>query len=424
MSEASGLPGSNAEGFGLWARAMSPRKAAGFEALGLTLVQGERDGVYVSDLDGNRYVNCRSSGGVFNFGHRPRFAIDALHRALDEVGDIGDWLVPSARRARGAEALASILPGDLHYSFFTPSGAEAIEVACKLARGVTGKKGFVAAEHGYHGHIGFSLAMDEDQYNQWFGPLVPGVVKVPFGDAAALDRAVGDDTAAVCMETIPATAGYTVPPDDFWPRVRAICDERGALLILDEVQAGMGRTGRVWACENWGVVPDLLVTGKALSGGVYPIAACCFGDRVDTFFAQDPVFHPSSYAGSELGAAVVEAVVAEVARPGFLEHVRAMGDRFASGFDGMCARYPGVLSGHRGVGLMRVLDTHSEELGAKMMLGAIGNGVLAIIANNRKQSLLVMPPLVISAPEVDEVLDGLDRALASIAAETVPAVGG
>lgn len=424
MSISSSLPGSNAEGFELWSRAMSPRKAAGFAALGLTLVQGERDGVYVSDLDGNRYVNCRSSGGVFNFGHRPRFAIDALHRALDEVGDIGDWLVPSARRARGAEALASILPGDLRYAFFTPSGAEAIEVACKLARGVTGKKGFVAAEHGYHGHIGFSLAMDEDQYSQWFGPLVPGVVKVPFGDAAALDSAVGDDTAAVCMETIPATAGYLVPPDDFWPRVRSICDERGALLILDEVQAGMGRTGRVWACEHWGVVPDLLVTGKALSGGVYPIAACCFGDRVDTFFAQDPVFHPSSYAGSELGAAVVEAVVAEVSRPGFLEHVCAMGDRFASGFDDMCARYPGVLSGHRGIGLMRVLDTHSEELGARLMSGAIGNGVLAIIANNRKQSLLVMPPLVISASEVDEVLDGLDRALASIAAETVPAAGG
>ena len=424
MSEERGLPASNAEGFELWSRAMSPRKAAGFAALGLTLVQGERDGVYVSDLDGNRYVNCRSSGGVFNFGHRPRFAIDALHRALDEVGDIGDWLVPSARRARGAEALASLLPGDLRYAFFTPSGAEAIEVACKLARGVTGKKGFVAAEHGYHGHIGFSLAMDEDQYSQWFGPLVPGVVKVPFGDAAALDSAVGDDTAAVCMETIPATAGYLVPPDDFWPRVRSICDERGALLILDEVQAGMGRTGRVWACENWGVVPDLLVTGKALSGGVYPIAACCFGDRVDTFFAQDPVFHPSSYAGSELGAAVVEAVVAEVSRPGFLEHVCAMGDRFASGFDDLCARYPGVLSGHRGIGLMRVLDTHSEELGARLMSGAIGNGVLAIIANNRKQSLLVMPPLVISASEVDEVLDGLHRALASIAAETVPAAGG
>ena len=413
MSSDRSLPGSNAEGFSLSSRATSPHKAEGLAALGITLVQGERDGVYLSDLDGNRYVNCRSSGGVFNFGHRPRFAVDALHHALDVAGDMGDWLIPSARRARGAEALDTVLPGDLRYSFFTASAAEAIEVACKLARGVTGKKGFVAAENGYHGHVGFSLAMLGAEYNRWFGPLVPGVVTVPFGDAVAVDRVVDDDTAAVCMETIPAAAGYLVPPDDFWPRVRAICDERGTLLILDEVQAGLGRTGRVWACENWGVVPDLLVTGKGLSGGVYPISACCFGDRVDAFFAQDPIFHPSSYAGSELGAAVVEAVIAELSRPGFLDHVREMGDYLSDGFDDLCERYPSMLAGHHGLGLMRALDTHSEALGAQLMFGAIANGVLAIFANNRKQSLLVMPPLVVSASEVDEILTGLDRALTS-----------
>ena len=143
-------------------------------------------------------------------------------------------------------------------------------------------------------------------------------------------RAVSGETAAVCMETIPATAGYPIPPEDFWPGVRAICDERGALLILDEVQAGLGRTGTIWACEHWGVVPDLLVTGKGLSGGVYPISACCFGERVDAFLGEDPIFHPSSFGGSELGAVVVAAVVDTVTEPGFLAHVRAMGDRFAA----------------------------------------------------------------------------------------------
>ena len=256
--------------------------------MGLTVVQGHREGVRIRDLDGHEFINCRSSGGVFNFGHRPAFAIDALHRALDEYGDMGDWLLPSTVRARGAGALASILPGDLRYAFFTPGGAEAIEVACKLARGVTGRTEFVAAELGYHGHIGFSLAMD--RFETTTGRLVPGIVKVPFGDADAVDRAVTDQTAAVCMETVPATGGYLVPPDDFWPRVRAICDQRGALLILDEVQAGLGRTGKMWACDHWGVVPDILVTGKCLSGGVYPIAACCFGERVDAFFAEDPFF--------------------------------------------------------------------------------------------------------------------------------------
>jgi acetylornithine/succinyldiaminopimelate/putrescine aminotransferase len=407
------LPASNEAGLDLVGRHLSAAKTDAFRALGLGIVQGRRDGVRIRDLDGKEYINCRSSGGVFNFGHRPRFAIDALARALEDVGDMGDWLVPSAVRAQGAAALARILPGDLAYSFFTPGGGEAIEVACKLARATTGRAGIVSAEHGYHGHVGFALAMDEERDTHWFRPLVPGITKVPFGDLDAVDRAVSDDTAAVCMETIPATAGYLVPSDDFWPRVRSICDDRGALLILDEVQAGLGRTGAIWACEHWDVVPDLLVTGKGLSGGVYPIAACCFGPRVDAFFADDPFFHPSSYGGSELGAVVVRAVVDKITEPDFLEHVRAMGDHLVAGFDDLCARYPGVLSGHRGLGLMRALDTPSSEVCSRLMLGAIDRGVLAIWANNRQESLLVMPPLVITRDDVDAVLDGLGRAAAA-----------
>lgn len=411
------LPAGNEAGLDLVGRHLSAAKADALRALGLSIVQGRRDGVRIWDLDGKAYINCRSSGGVFDFGHRPRFAIEALSGALEDLGDMGDWLLPSAVRAQGAAALARVLPGGLAYTFFTPGGGEAVEVACKLARAVTGRAGIVSAEHGYHGHVGFALAMDEERDTKWFRPLVPGVTKVPFGDLGAVERTVTDETAAVCMETIPATAGYIVPEDDFWPRVRAICDERAALLILDEVQSGLGRTGTIWACEHWDVVPDLLVTGKGLSAGVYPIAACCFGERVDAFFGTDPFFHPSSYGGSELGAVVVQAVVDKVTEPGFLEHVRAMGDHLAVGFDDLCARHPDVLTGHRGLGLMQALDTPSPEVCSRLMLAAIDHGVLAIWANNRQESLLVMPPLVISAAEVDEVLDGLGRAAAVAASE-------
>jgi acetylornithine/succinyldiaminopimelate/putrescine aminotransferase len=404
------LPASNDAGLDLASEFLSTAKIAALRSLGLHIVQGRREGVRVWDLDGAAYIDCRSAGGVFDFGHRPQFAIDALTSALEEYGDMGDWLLPSAVRARGAAALASILPGDLHYSFFTPGGGEAVEVACKLARAITGRSDLVSEDGGYHGHVGFALAMDEERDTKWFEPLVPGVTKVPIGDIDALDRAVTDATAAVCMETIPATAGYIVPPDDYWPRVRSICDERGALLILDEVQAGLGRTGKIWACEHWGVVPDLLVTGKGLSGGVYPIAACCFGERVDAFFAEDPVFHPSSYGGSELGAAVVAAVVERVTEPGFLEHVRAMGDRLAAGFDELSARHPTVIVGHRGLGLMRAVDTPSADVCIRLVMATIENGVLAIWANNRQEAMQVMPPLVISPDEVDEVLAALDRA--------------
>ena len=148
MKTSDPLPDSNSEGMDLMAEHLSAERARGFRAAGLTFVQGYREGVRIGDLDGNEFINCRCSGGVFNFGHRPAFAIDALKHALDEFGDMGDWLLPSAVRARGAGALAGILPGDLRYSFFTPGGAEAVEVACKLARGATGRTEFVAPSTG------------------------------------------------------------------------------------------------------------------------------------------------------------------------------------------------------------------------------------------------------------------------------------
>ena len=403
----------NREGFALIAKHLSPHKAAAYQAFGIDLVQGRREGVRIWDLEGRDYINCRSSGGVFNFGHHPRFAVDALKRAVEEH-DMGDWLLPSRRRAEGAAALARLLPRPLTYTFFTASGAEAVEVACKLARSVTKRQGLVSAEHGYHGHVGFGLAMDDPELSERFKPHVPGVSRVPFGDIAALDGAVTQDTAAVIMETIPATGGYLVPPPDFFAAARAICDERGALLILDEVQAGLGRTGRLWAFEHFHVVPDMLVIGKGTSAGVYPIAACCFNDRVEQHFAEDPFFHPSSFAGSELGARVVEALVERYEEPGLLEHVNAMGERLASGFDELVDKHPAKLLGHRGLGLMRALETRDEAHGFELTKQCFAHGLLAIFAFNRKSTLQVMPPLVIAPEEVDEVLKRLDAAVGAM----------
>jgi putrescine aminotransferase len=413
MTVADVLPAANAEGFELIARHLSPHKARAYQEAGMLLVQGRREGVRVWDLDGRDYINCRSSGGVFNFGHQPRFAVEALATALREH-DMGDWLLPSARRAQGAAALARLLPEPLRYSFFTASGAEAVEVACKLARSVTGRSGLVCADHGYHGHVGFSLAMADPPLSDRYRPLTPGITRVPFDDLAAIEAAIGHDTAAVILETIPATGGYLVPSAGYLGAVRRRCAERGALLILDEVQAGLGRTGRVWACEHFGVVPDILVTGKGLSAGVYPVAACCFGERVEAHFAEDPFFHPSSYGGSELGARVVEAAVARYEDPALLEHVDAMGGRLGSGLDGLIARHPGRLVARRGLGLMLALETHSPAQGLELTRQCFAHGLLALFAFNRQSTLQIMPPLVIGADEVDEVLERLDAAVAAM----------
>ena len=153
---------------------------------------------------------------------------------------------------------------------FGVSGGEAIDLALKLARAHTRKTKIISALGGYHGHTGLALAAGDETYRKPFEPLSPGFLQVPFGDLGALEAAMGDDTAAVIFETIPATLGIAIPPEDFYAGVRRLCDQRGAVMIMDEVQTGLGRCGKVWGIDTYGVAPDIIVTGKGLSGGHLP----------------------------------------------------------------------------------------------------------------------------------------------------------
>ncbi len=392
---------------------VSPGRVAVYRALGFDAVPGKREGVYVWDLAGRRYINCRSSGGVFNLGHRPRAVVDALVRALDEL-DIGDHMLISEQRAILAARLAKLTPGDIQYSFFTPSGGEACDVAIKLARGYTGRPKIVSALAGYHGHTGFALSAGDPSFKRHFEPLMPGFEQVPFGDPDALREAVDDTTAAVIFETIPATAGILIPGDDFYPAVRKVCDETGALMILDEVQAGLGRTGRLWAIEEWGVVPDIMVLGKGMSGGIYPLSVVCYRPHVDEFFKRNPFVHLTSFGGADLGCVCGIAMLDEICRPGFLEHVEAMGQRFEMGFGRLMAAYPELVTGWRRRGLMIAFELSDDALGP-MMTRALGlNGVIAVFCDFRRRAMQIMPPLIIQPAEVDEVLEAMDRALALV----------
>jgi len=405
---------SNEEACRLNSKYMSPNRVESYKgAMGVPLVMGKCDGVRMWDLDGNSYIDCRSAGGIFNFGHRPQFMVDALKQALDEF-DMGDWMLLSARRAQAAEALSQILPQGLRYAHFAVTGSEAVECACKLARGVTGRKKIIAMDGCYHGFLGFSLAMVDEPMNHWYAPLVPGVSKIPFGDITAVEKKVDGDTAAVILETIQGNTGATIPPDGYLAAMRRICDERGALLIFDEVQAGLGRCGTTFAFEHWDVVPDLLVLAKGLGGGVYPVSACCFGERCEKFFEKTPHLHVSTFMGSELGMTIVIETVKKLTEPGFLDHVNAMAERFKPGLEELCRKYPKILTGFRQKGLFMGLETLSAELGSKLKHKALANGLLAATAVFNHAVLQVYPPLIISPDEVDEVLTGLDAALEAI----------
>ena len=394
---------------------VSSGKAAFFAQYGMDFVPGRREGIYLWDVDGEtRLINCHCNGGVFNLGHRHPAIVETLHHALDDL-DIGNHHFLSEQRGALGRRLADLAPGDLPYTTFAVGGGEAIDFALKLARAHTRRPGIVSARGGYHGHTGLALAAGDLQWREPFGPLAPGFVQVPFGSVEAAAGAIDDDAAAVILETVPATLGMPIAPPDYFPELRALCDRHGALLIVDEVQSGLGRTGKVWAIEHWAdVEPDILVTGKGLSGGLYPIAATCYREELNAFLHQNPFIHISTFGGAEVGCPVALKVLELTAAPGFLAGVTSLANHLAKGFALLQARYAETLVEVRQLGLMIGLVFPDETCGGLMTKLMFDEGVLAIWANNDTRVLQFLPPLITSELEAEEVLGVLDRALAGL----------
>ena len=222
-----------------------------------------------------------------------------------------------------------------------------------------------------------------------------------------------ENTAAVIMETIPATFGMALPEEDYYKQVRELCDRHGAAMIIDEVQAGWGRTGRLWAITHYDVVPDIMVIGKGLSGGVYPITATCFKEKYESVFHADPFIHISTFGGAEVGCAVAMKVLEISSAPDFLAHVEQLGELFAKGFEELKERHP-VLTGLRRKGLMMGIELVDENLGPVFSKIAYDQDFLAIYANNDPRVVQLLPPLTITHGLADEILGKVDRALTSL----------
>ncbi len=387
---------------------VSSGKAEFFAQVGVDFIFGKREGVYVWDVGGNRLIDCHCNGGVFNLGHRNPRVIAALKRALEEL-DIGNHHFVSEHRAMLAERLVSLCPGDLKRVVFGVGGGEAVDTAIKLARGHTGRPKVISAHGGYHGHTGLALATGDEQYRRPFEPLPSGFVQVPFGNLAALEAAMGDDTAAVMFETIPATMGIVLPPEDYYAGVRQLCDRHGAVMIIDEVQTGLGRCGDVWGINTYGVIPDILVTAKGLSGGVYPMSATIYREHLDHFFRQNPFIHISTFGGAEVGCYVALEVLNILSEPGFIEHVQRMAGLFQEGFDQLRVKHPGVLVEARQRGLMMGLKLANQAFGPMITLAGFHHGLLTIYANHDQSVNQLLPPLTIQPDQVAEVLASLDR---------------
>jgi acetylornithine/succinyldiaminopimelate/putrescine aminotransferase len=394
-----------------FAQYVSPGKAETFKAYDMQFVFGRREGPYVWDaVSGKRLINCHCNGGVFNLGHRNPIIIQALKDSLDEL-DIGNHHLISEQRALLAEKLAGLMPGDIDCTVFGVGGGEAIDLAIKLARGYTGKFNIISAQGGYHGHTGFALATGDEQYRAPFGPNLPGFIQVPFNDIDALSKALNKETAAVIFETIPATLGMPLPDPDYYKKVNELCARHSTLLIIDEVQTGLGRTGKLWGIENYDTVPDIIVIGKGLSGGIYPMSATCFRRKYMDFFRQNPFIHISTYGGAEVGCPVAAAVLEESSRPEFLQNVTDLASVFAEAFAALKKKHSRILVGLRQLGLMMGIEMVNEDCGPLMTKACYDQGILAIYANNNKRVCQLLPPLIIDSNVAGEIISGIDAAL-------------
>ncbi|MCX6007236.1 MAG: aspartate aminotransferase family protein [Chloroflexi bacterium] len=394
-----------------FAEHVSSGKAETFKSYDMEFVFGRREGPYVWDANsGKKLINCHCNGGVFNLGHRNPKVIKALQNSLKEL-DIGNHHLISEQRASLAEKLAELMPGDISCTVFGVGGGEAIDLAIKLARGHTGRYKVISAIGGYHGHTGFALATGDEQYRMPFGPNLPGFVQVPFNDPRTLEQAVDKDTAAVIFETIPATLGMPVPHPDFFLHTRQLCSDRGALLVIDEVQTGLGRTGKLWGIEHFNVIPDIIVIGKGLSGGIYPMSATCFRKELESFFHQNPFIHVSTFGGAEVGCPVAMTVLEESSKPEFLQHVNELAGIFKDGFDELKKKHPKILTGLRQLGLMMGIEMVNDNCGPIMTKACYDHGILAIYANNDKRVCQLLPPLIIDNHTASEIIERIDAAL-------------
>jgi len=400
-----------------FSRYLSPMKVRTMKAAGLDIIEDKREGACVWDITGKKYIDCQTGSGIMNVGRRNNEIIAALKDALDKY-DIGVFLLCSKPKADLAKKLAEITPGDLACTIFGVGGGEANDAAIKIARGYTMKREIIYTQKAYHGHTGFALsAIGRESYKEPFEPLVPGFKMIPFGDIDAFKKAVTDDTAAIILEPIQGEGGINIPPDNYLPAVRKICDEHEILLIFDEIQTGFGRTGKMFASEHWGVVPDIMTVAKSLSGGLYPISATIFKQEIQDFFIPHPFIHLSTFGGSDLGCVVGMAVIDYIQKNDLPAHANTMGKRFRIGFDRMIKDFPTLLLEVRQKGLMMGLQYTNESIGPRLTKKMAERGVIAIYTGNDPSICRLMPPLVITPEEVDYVLNALEDSMKELSKE-------
>lgn len=369
------------------------------------------DGAVVLDEGGGEYLAC-GGYGVFLLGHRHPAVVAAVARQLDRM-PLSTRSLLSPELAAAAEALVARTPEGLDRVFFATTGAEAVELSLKLAR-LAGRRRIVAMEGGYHGKTFGALSVTgRELYRRPFEPLLPGVSFVPFGDARALERVLAEASEEVCvlLEPVQGEGGVCVPPEGYLLEVERACRARGSFLVLDEIQTGLGRLGHWWGCEAAGVVPDVLLSGKALGGGVVPVSAVVATDEAFGALKDDPVLHSSTFAGAPIATAAARATLDAIESEGLIERANALAPRFREVVEGTLATACGELVTEvRGQGLMLGAEFRDASIAAEIVVELQQRRVLVTSSLNAHQVVRFTPPAILEEHHLEWLAESLHGA--------------
>ena len=391
----------------------NPDKTQFWQDAGVDLVIDRREDYYLYDMDGRRLIDVHLNGGTYNLGHRNAELLEVLN-AGGRRFDMGNHHFPALARTALAEALAACTPGNLQYTIYGSGGGEAIDIAIKTARHTAQKRKIVSIIKAYHGHSGLAVKTGDERFSKIFlsEDLVEEFIQVPFNDLDAMEDAVkGRDVAAVIMETIPATYGFPMPQEGYLPAVKALCERYDCLYIADEVQTGLMRTGALWGITKYGVTPDIMVIGKGITGGLYPISCCVVNERAGQWLKQDGFAHMSTAGGAELGCVVAMKVLEITQRPEVASMVSYISDFVRAGLDEIRALYPDFFIGIRQNGVIMGLEFNDPEGAKPVMRHLYEHGVWAIFSTLDPSVLQFKPGILMTQETCEEMLRRVEVAV-------------
>ncbi len=384
-----------------------------------TAVEWDDEGAVFRDVNGEEFIDVLGGFGCYNVGHRNPIVLKAVREQLEKQAIHSQELIDPLRTYLG-HLVSLITAGDLQYAFFTNSGTESVECSLKMAMLTTGRRHMVGAIGGFHGKTLGSLGgTSKAIFREPFMPLGHWT-HVPFGDIDALQSIIecadfsGDKVAAFVVEPVQGEGGINVSPPGYLAAARELCDKYGAMLIFDEIQSGMGRTGKMFYCDYEGVVPDLLALGKAFGGGVMPIGTCVGTPRTWEKYIDNPFLHTTTFGGNPLACAAAIATINVLLDQDLPGQAAAKGQYMIPKLEALAGRYPDVMKGVRGIGLMLGMEFTGNETGYAVAKELFARKILISGTYINARVLRVEPPLTISYEQIDKFVEAVEHSLAAV----------